>query len=181
MGIVDVVISWSKRKRGKGYKIMCIVAGATVYGILIPLTIAYASLMLDEMLGLKLGLEPYNIVLAVPLIVFGLFFISWAAWAQWHIGKGTPAPMAPTQKLVVSGPYAYCRNPMMFGSLLYYLGLIILVNSATGIIIVAIIEALYALYVKFIEEKELELRFGKEYVEYKKRTPFLIPWPRRRQ
>jgi protein-S-isoprenylcysteine O-methyltransferase Ste14 len=31
------------------------------------------------------------------------------------------------------------------------------------------------MYIKFIEEKELEARFGQEYSEYKKRTPFFIP------
>jgi len=31
------------------------------------------------------------------------------------------------------------------------------------------------IYIKLIEEKELEGRFGSEYAEYKKRTPFLIP------
>lgn len=30
-------------------------------------------------------------------------------------------------------------------------------------------------YLKFFEERELELRFGHPYLEYKKRVPFLIP------
>jgi protein-S-isoprenylcysteine O-methyltransferase Ste14 len=30
-------------------------------------------------------------------------------------------------------------------------------------------------YIKLIEEKELQERFGSEYLEYKRRTPFLIP------
>jgi protein-S-isoprenylcysteine O-methyltransferase Ste14 len=34
---------------------------------------------------------------------------------------------------------------------------------------------LLLLYVKGIEEKELPQRFGEEYLEYKRRTPFLIP------
>jgi len=31
------------------------------------------------------------------------------------------------------------------------------------------------IYIKLVEEKELEQRFGVEYLEYKRRTPFLIP------
>jgi len=31
------------------------------------------------------------------------------------------------------------------------------------------------IYIKWIEEKELGERFGSEYLEYKRRTPFLIP------
>lgn len=34
---------------------------------------------------------------------------------------------------------------------------------------------LYALYIKAIEEPELEMRFGQEYVDYKKRVPMFIP------
>jgi len=30
-------------------------------------------------------------------------------------------------------------------------------------------------YIKLVEEKELEARFGEEYREYKRKTPFLIP------
>lgn len=30
-------------------------------------------------------------------------------------------------------------------------------------------------YLKLIEEKELQMRFGNEYLEYKKKTPFIIP------
>jgi len=34
---------------------------------------------------------------------------------------------------------------------------------------------LYALYIKAVEESELEMRFGQDYVEYKKRVPMFIP------
>jgi protein-S-isoprenylcysteine O-methyltransferase Ste14 len=34
---------------------------------------------------------------------------------------------------------------------------------------------LYALYIKAVEEPELELRFGREYLEYKSRVPMFIP------
>jgi len=40
---------------------------------------------------------------------------------------------------------------------------------------VFIFSAIILSYIKFIEEKELEQRYGDEYVEYKKRTPFIIP------
>jgi len=35
---------------------------------------------------------------------------------------------------------------------------------------------LYALEIKAVEEPELEMRFGKEYREYKERVPMFIPW-----
>ena len=152
--------------------------GALLFLIIIPLTIAYASLALNGVFGISLSLEPYNSTFGLALIAIGLFFAGWAVWAQWNIGKGTPVPIVSTQKLVIVGPYAYCRNPMTFGVLLYYLGLILTVNALSGVIIVFAIGALLSLYIKLVEEKELELRFGKEYVEYKEKTPYLIPRPR---
>ena len=40
---------------------------------------------------------------------------------------------------------------------------------------VAILAAMLISYLKIIEEKELQMRFGDEYIEYKKKTPFMIP------
>ena len=39
----------------------------------------------------------------------------------------------------------------------------------------AIFAAMLISYLKIIEEKELQMRFGDEYIEYKKKTPFIIP------
>jgi len=38
-----------------------------------------------------------------------------------------------------------------------------------------IIGALFILYLKKVEEKELEMRFGQAYTKYKTKTPFMIP------
>ena len=179
MKLVDIIVSWSRKKRNRRCKILSLMLGALIYGVVIPITIVYAPISLDKMFNLELGVKPYSTFIAVPLIASGLSFIFWAVWTQWNIGKGSPLPLAPTQKLVIKGPYAYCRNPMTFGAILYYLGLIIYVNSLTGLILVLIVSTIYALYIKLVEEKELELRFGKDYIEYKKRTPFLIPRPRK--
>ena len=140
-----------------------------------PLAIIQVSLAVDKILGLSLPLKPYSIAVGLPMVVVGLFFIGWTSWAQWKIGKSTPVPLVPAQKLVVIGPYAYCRNPLMFGVVLYYLGLVLLVGSLAGILLVIVFGLLYALFIKLVKEKELEARFGKEYIEYKKKTPFLIP------
>ena len=69
---------------------------------------------------------------------------------------------------------------MMFGIFLYYLGLIFSIGSAFGFLIVFIFMALFIMYIKFVEEKELELRFSEEYIKYKENTPFLIPRPKKR-
>jgi len=85
----------------------------------------------------------------------------------------------PTQKLVTIGPYALCRNPMLLGSVVYYSGISLWLNSLSAVIITASFLLCSIAYIKLIEEKELEARLGKEYEEYKRKVPFLIPRLRR--
>ncbi len=185
MKLVDVLVRLAKKEHSRRRKILGIIIGAIVFIIIVPASIIYVALIIDNMYSLKpiheslLYFKLCNIVLGAILTFLGLFFAGWAAYTQWRYGKGSPLPTAPTQKLVTTGPYAYCRNPMMLGTILYYLGLVLLVGSPTGVVLVILFEILYGVYIKFVEEKELELRFGKEYIEYRKYTPFIIPRPRR--
>jgi protein-S-isoprenylcysteine O-methyltransferase Ste14 len=80
-----------------------------------------------------------------------------------------------TQKLVVKKPYTYCRNPMTLGTMAFYLGVAVWLASFSAIALAFIYPVGILIYIKLIEEKELEERFGAEYLEYKQRTPFLIP------
>lgn len=91
------------------------------------------------------------------------------------IGKGTPIPLMATQKLVITGPYTYCRNPMTLGTAFFYLGVAIWIGSLSAFGLGLIYPVGILIYIKLIEEKELEERFGSEYLEYKRKTPFLIP------
>ncbi len=120
--------------------------------------------------------DKYKIVLEVFSILFGLFFLIWATITQLIIGGGTPTPNAPTQKLVILGPYRYTRNPIELGALFYYFGIGILFGSLFHGIICMLLGFIFgSSYHKFIEEKELLLRFGDDYKQYRDTTPFLIP------
>jgi len=86
-------------------------------------------------------------------------------------------PLMATQKLVVNKPYLYSRNPLFFGVINLFFGISILFDSISSLVMVLIFLVIILLYTKFIEEKELEIRFGEEYLVYKKSTPFFIPTP----
>jgi protein-S-isoprenylcysteine O-methyltransferase Ste14 len=87
----------------------------------------------------------------------------------------------PTQRLITTGPFQYCRNPMTLGTILAYLGLSIGAATIVGTIVVAALAALLLVYLKRMEEKELAERFGEEYLAYKRDVPFILPrMPRRR-
>ncbi len=65
---------------------------------------------------------------------------------------------------------------MLFGLFLFLLRLGILFSSLSLIFIFAPLFALInVFYVKAIEEKEMEKKFGERYLEYKKKVPMFIP------
>ena len=80
-----------------------------------------------------------------------------------------------TQKLVVKRPYTYCRNPMTLGTAAFYLGVAVWTGSLSALGLSLIYPVFILIYIKLIEENELEQRFGVDYLEYKRRTPFLLP------
>jgi protein-S-isoprenylcysteine O-methyltransferase Ste14 len=113
----------------------------------------------------------------------GWLFANWTIKAQFSLGTGTPIPLMPPKKLIIERPYTYCRNPMALGTTTFYLGIAIWLGSLSALVLGLIYPIGISIYIKRIEEKELEERFGSEYSVYKKRTPFLIPrfWKRERE
>ncbi len=115
------------------------------------------------------------------VLLSALFFVAgipWVAWAVlWQLlkGKGTPVPVVPTKEFLPSGPYQYCRNPMMLGFFLYLAGWAALFNRTGSWVAAAVLMVLLVLEIKCVEEKELAQRFGDVYRAYKKKTPFFIP------
>jgi protein-S-isoprenylcysteine O-methyltransferase Ste14 len=134
------------------------------------------SFTIDQWLHLpRFVLTPINLILGILLIILGWLFANWTVKVQYALGKGTPIPFIATRKLVIQGPYRYCRNPMTLGTIMVYLGVAIWLGSLSGLALGLIYPVVILIYIKLVEEKELEGRFGSEYVEYKKKTPFLIP------
>ena len=119
--------------------------------------------------------QPFNLILGFLLLLPGLLFGMWSNSSQFNIGRGTPVPLMATQKLIIQPPYSYCRNPMALGAIGMYLGVAILFRSIGAVILVLLAAMLLLIYIKRVEEKEMQIRFGQEYLNYKKQTPFLIP------
>jgi len=73
--------------------------------------------------------------------------------------------------LVTHGIYSKIRNPMYAGMILMHIGLPLAARSLLTLISVIIWTPLILVW-KYMEEEDLEKNFGKEYLEYKKRTLF---------
>jgi len=80
----------------------------------------------------------------------------------------------PDHKLITAGPYRYIRNPIYLGEIFYFLSIPIIFGSLYGFVIMLVLIPLL-LYRIRIEEKLLISEFGREYLEYARRTKKLIP------
>ena len=149
--------------------------GAVFFFAIITLFII-VSILLDKFLRFpNLFPKAWNIILAWPILAIGIFLILWSVLCFLKV-KGTPVPFNSPPKIVSTGPYAHVRNPMLTGVFILLFGLGILFNSFSLIFIFTPLLILFCvLEIKAIEEPELEKRLGKEYLEYKKRTPMFIP------
>lgn len=150
-------------------------AGAVFFFGLIALFIL-AALQVDRCLDFpELLPASLNIIVSVPILVIGLFLMI-SAILQFIRVKGTPVPFNPPPKLVTTGPYAYVRNPMLTGVFVLLFGLGVLLRSISLVSIFTPVFILFNVWeLKAVEERELEKRLGKDYVEYKKRVPMFVP------
>jgi protein-S-isoprenylcysteine O-methyltransferase Ste14 len=167
---------WSERKYSSSERIMAVIFGGIIFWIIIPVFIVVASAFIDSWVTLPRFFYGWvNTLIALIFMVVGWLFANWTVKVQFSLGEGTPIPLMPTQKLVIRRPYNFCRNPMTLGTTAFYLGIALWTGSLSAVAISLIYPVGILIYIKLIEEKELEERFGLEYLEYKQRTPFLIP------
>lgn len=117
----------------------------------------------------------YQILSGIILVIAGLFFLVSTIKLFATFGKGTLAPWAPTQKLIIEGPYKYVRNPMITGVLFILAGEVVFLYSKELLYWAVFFFILNAIYFPLSEEKGLVKRFGYEYEEYKKHVPRWIP------
>jgi len=141
---------------------------ATLFGVF--------ALLLDKWFKLpSFPPAPVHIFLAIPLITIGLLLVSWCIFNFIKV-KGTPVPFNPPPILVVSGPYAYARNPMLSGIFLLLFGLGFAFQSISLLFIFTpLFITINVAEIKMIEEPELEMRLGNDYLDYKRRTPMFFP------
>ena len=138
-----------------------------------PPTIFYGFILLAIILNLflpikKIIVQPYN-YLGIVLISVGLLIDAWA-WILFRRRKTTLNPYKIPSKLETSNLFKISRNPMYLGMNLILWGISILLGSLiTFIFPIVFIILIKRLFIEF-EENNLEKRFGKRYIDYKKKV-----------
>ncbi len=175
------LLEQTKREYSPKQRLVALLVEAIFFMIIFPFVLIALGKLLDQWLQWPPILyKTINLFLGWLFIVAGWLFSMWSIYTQFTIGRGTPVPLMATQKLIVQPPYTYCRNPMALGAIVMYLGVAILFGSIGAGVLVLFGAGWLLTYIKRIEEKEMEIRFGQEYLDYRQRTPFLIPrfWKR---
>jgi protein-S-isoprenylcysteine O-methyltransferase Ste14 len=112
------------------------------------------------------------------MVIVGLLVIV-PAFVRFVVeGAGTPAPVAPTDRLVVGGLYRYLRNPMYVAVLTAIAGQILILGRWSLVVYWLIAAIAMVSFVKLYEEPTLRERYGEEYDAYRARVPGW--WPRLR-
>ena len=136
----------------------------------------FASIWVDKLyVFFRFDSSGWTIVLSIFFLSLGWFICGWTALAFIRT-KGTPVPFNPPPKLISAGLYAHIRNPMLLGLFIFLIGLGILFGSLSLIFVFTpLFIVINVLYLKAVEEKEIEKKFGSEYIEYKMKVPMFIP------
>jgi protein-S-isoprenylcysteine O-methyltransferase Ste14 len=150
--------------------------------MLFPLTflIAQFALFLDVQLGFEAGFLPAGWRWPVAA---GSFVAGAALWLLTyeqlvHRGEGSPSPTAGrTQKLVITGIYAYSRNPSLYGKTLGVLAVGFALDSLSFCAILVPLLLTGSLVEKvWRQEPQLVAIFGDDYRRYQAEVPLFVPW-----
>jgi len=90
-------------------------------------------------------------------------------------GRGTPAPVGPTERLVVGGLYRHVRNPMYVAVVGAIVGQALLLGRPVLLVYAALAGAGMALFVRGYEEPLLATRYGEQYRAYRRAVPGWLP------
>jgi protein-S-isoprenylcysteine O-methyltransferase Ste14 len=167
---------WAQKEHSLTKRIIGLLPAGLLFLFILPYLFLVICPSVDARLGLD-RIQPGAVTFIIGgiLMVCGFAFAFWSIYKQLDQGRGTPLPLMPTQELITSGPFRYCRNPMTLGTILAYLGLSIAAATVIGVALVLVLGSLLITYLKKVEEKELAERFGEPFLEYKRNVPFIVP------
>jgi protein-S-isoprenylcysteine O-methyltransferase Ste14 len=148
------------------------------WGLLLFL-VPYLITRVEERVGLaRFSLPPQPVLASVMFFCFSGLGL-WSGIIMSRSGSGTPLPLDSPRRLVVSGPYAYVRNPMAIASFSQGFAVGLWLGSASVLVYVIIGVWIWQCLVRPLEEEDLLLHFGPAYEEYRREVRCW--WPRLKQ
>jgi protein-S-isoprenylcysteine O-methyltransferase Ste14 len=173
----EIGMSSQPRVTGTAAQRTVAVLGSAAFFVVAPCTLAGLVPWLmtgwqlqPPLLGLEMtrGIGALMILTGVPGLV--------DAFARFALqGLGTPAPIAPTRNLVVTGLYRYVRNPIYVAVVAIIMGQGVLMGDSRLLVYGALLWLGFHVFVVAYEEPTLEETFGSEYESFRAAVPRWIP------
>lgn len=139
---------------------------SSFFGIKIPLTDKGGHLLGDLLTYLGLG-NGWLVVMIISSILIGIgIWLVIEGWSRVYYSKG---------KLVTTGIYSKMRHPQYSGILLISIGFLIQWPTLITLILFPFLVVMYYKLAK-IEEKDIEKRYKRKYLDYKKKVPIFVPY-----
>ena len=135
--------------------------------VVVPIVVIAWELVLNQ--G-RLRFEPWF----VPLLLWGYLQYKLVGRYRISLGGGGPGMKTMPERLVTGGLYAYTRNPMYLGHLIFLAGLALTLRSELAAVILGASAVFFHLRVKR-DERRLVAQFGEPYAEYCARVKRWIP------
>ena len=110
----------------------------------------------------------------LPLLLWGYLQYRLCGLYRIKHGGGGPGLETPPERLVLTGPYAYTRNPMYLGHLIFLTGLTLTLRSWLAALITVAVALWFHTRVVSDETKLIQ-RLGEPYVNYLARVRRWIP------
>jgi protein-S-isoprenylcysteine O-methyltransferase Ste14 len=143
--------------------------------ILVPIFLIWIprAILLSPYQVYVLDFGKYRFLGILP-IIFGIAIYLACSGSFIFIGKGTPIPFSPTEKLIVNGFYRFVRNPLYIAGVFVLAGEALLFQSVGIFIYCLIMFGIFHLHV-LAEETFLTEKFGIDYEQYRSFVPRWIP------
>jgi hypothetical protein len=109
-----------------------------------------------------------------PLMVWGYLQYRLCGKYRTAHGGGGPGPEIPGERLVSSGLYAYTRNPMYLGHIIFLIGLTLTLRSWLAALITVAVTVWFHFRV-LADERNLSVALGPDYVAYTKSVKRWLP------
>lgn len=113
----------------------------------------------------------FGVAMFLAFSSLGLF----SSFVMVRDGKGTPLPLDQTNQLVVTGPYRFVRNPMAVAGIGQGVAVATMFQSLPILAYAIVGAVVWHVVVRPIEERDMTIRFGEPYLEYRNRIKCWIP------
>jgi protein-S-isoprenylcysteine O-methyltransferase Ste14 len=143
-------------------------------GVFIPPPVLYALFFIAGMLLQRIWPVPmvpsvFGRAVGVACILSGVALEGWSFLIFRRAGTSV-IPIRPSTAIVTEGPFRFSRNPIYVGLTLVYFGAASWLNTVWPLLLLPALLFLVQVYVISREERYLERKFGREYLQYKSRV-----------